>query len=262
MAGSKLLSTVMLTLFTLITGLSSKGQVGIDVAKDFTVKDVNSFSHHLFNYLDNDKIVVIDFFTTNCGPCQTYASHVSQAYEYFGCNEGNVIFLGINWGSNNDEVRVFDSIWGAYYPSASGLQGGGDNVVDSFQVLSYPTVAIITPDHQVAVHYIWPPSFDSIQLHVLETGGIPSQCTTSARPLNPENTLDVNVLPTGDLVINAAGLSGKELLLSVYSITGQLINETTFTGGEIIHANYKKGLFLGVIRQDSKILGRIKFIIP
>jgi len=261
MARSKLFTIAVLSLI-LITGLSSKGQVGIDVAKDFTVKDVNSITHHLFNYLDNDKIVVIDFFTTNCGPCQTYASHVSQAYEYFGCNEGNVIFLGINWGSNNDEVRVFDSIWGAHYPSVSGLQGGGDNVVDSFQVLSYPTVAIITPDHQIAVHYIWPPSFDSIQFHVLASGGIPSQCTISARSLSPENPIEVNVLPSGELAINASGLSGKELLLSVYSITGQLINETTFSGGISIPINYNKGVFLGLIKQDNKILGRFKFIIP
>lgn len=238
-------------------------QVTIDTAIDFSVKDVNSITHHLFNYLDNDKIVVLDFFTTNCGPCQTYASQVSQAYEYFGCNEGNVVFIGINWGSDNDDVRIFDSLWGAHYPSVSGLQGGGNRVVDSFQVQSYPTVAIITPDHLIANHWIWPPAYDSIVQEVILNGGLPAQCTVSTNNI-PEEDSFIRILSTGELLIDPGRFNGGEMVLSIYSVTGMQLYEIQIVENnlKIINLALKKGLYLGVLKSNNKLLGTVKVIIP
>jgi thiol-disulfide isomerase/thioredoxin len=237
-------------------------QVSIDTAVDFSVKDVNSVSHHLFDYLDNDKIIVIDFFTTNCGPCQTYASHVSQAYEYFGCNEGNVIFLGMNWGSNNDEVRIFDSLWGAHYPSVSGLQGGGNGVVDNYQVLSYPTVAIITPDRLIANHLIWPPAYDSIVQEVLASGGIPGQCTVSNSYVTEENPM-LRILSSGELFFDKNMLEGKNTTLTIYSVTGVRIMdvELQHTVSGIIKLPLETGVYIGVFRINNRFK-TIKMIIP
>lgn len=237
-------------------------QVSIDTAVDFSVKDVNSLTHHLFNYLDDDKIVVIDFFTTNCGPCQTYASHVSQAYEYFGCNEGNVIFLGINWGSNNDEVRIFDSLWGAHYPSVSGLQGGGNGVVDNYQVLSYPTIAIITPDHLISNHMIWPPAYDSIVQEVLALGGTPRQCTVSTSIVLEEPPV-LRLLSSGELYIDNSFLNGRTTALAIYSVAGLRIMdiEFTHTSPGIIKLPLETGLYIGVFRVNNR-QETIKIIIP
>ncbi|NTW25246.1 MAG: hypothetical protein HGA37_11130 [Lentimicrobium sp.] len=41
------------------------------------------------------------------------------------------------------------------YPSVNGLQGGGNNVVDAYQVLSYPTVILIAHYRTILNNHIW-----------------------------------------------------------------------------------------------------------
>lgn len=249
-------------LFLSLNFMISTAQVAIDTAVDFSVKDVDSDSHNLFNYLDANKIVVLDFFTTTCGPCQTYASHVSQAYDYFGCNEGNVIFLGINWGSDNEAVRLFDTLWNARYPSISGTQGGGNSVIDDFQVLSYPTVIVITPDHLIPVKYIWPPMYDSIVPKVIAAGGIPQPCNVSVN----YNEIDhpyITTLAEGKLLIDLTSVNGTNNRLSIYSMDGRLQWETA-TGGSAISTvklPVRNGLYIACLRSNNMILATNKIII-
>lgn len=248
--------------FFSLTFMISTAQVAIDTAVDFTVKDVESDSHNLFNYLDGNKIVVIDFFTTTCGPCQTYASHVSQAYEYFGCNEGNVIFLGINWGSDNEAVRLFDTLWNARYPSISGTQGGGNSVIDDFQVLSYPTVIVITPDHLIPVKYIWPPMYDSIVPKVIAAGGIPQPCTVSVS-YNEIIHPYITALAEGKLLIDLSTVKESNNKLSIYSMDGRLQWETVMGGSVVstVGIPVRKGLYIACLQSNNMILATTKIII-
>lgn len=48
-----------------------------DVAPDFTYSDINSVSHHLYNYTDSGYTVILDISATWCGPCwSVHNSHV------------------------------------------------------------------------------------------------------------------------------------------------------------------------------------------
>lgn len=153
--------------------LLTSAQTDLTEAVDFHVKAVSGETIKLFPILDNEaKIVVIDFFSTTCGPCQDYAPDFQAAYEIFGENNGNVFFLGINTNNDNEEVFEFDSIFGLNYPNVSGLQGGGDIVYSNYNIQSYPTVIVITPDHQVVEQFIWPPSTVNIVDAVYAHGGI------------------------------------------------------------------------------------------
>lgn len=244
--------------------LSNKAfsQVPVLTAVDFSVKDVESKSHHLFSYLDANKIVVLDFFTTNCGPCQTYATEVSQAYEYFGCNEGNVVFMGINWGSDNQSVITFDSLWDARYPSVSGIQGGGNEVVEDYQVLSYPTVIVITPDHNIAVNHIWPPLFDSIVQQVSQLGGIPSSCTVSN--LDTEiGQLNIRVMESGELRVSFPKSENAYNTLSIYSIQGRLLWQESLRGLSdcVINPRLNRGLYIVRLVSEDKTEAVSKIIV-
>jgi thiol-disulfide isomerase/thioredoxin len=254
----------ILAISMVLLTLSDKAfsQVPLQTAVDFSVKDVKSESHHLFSYLDNNKIVVLDFFTTNCGPCQTYATEVSQAYEYFGCNDGNVVFMGINWGSNNQAVTTFDSLWDARYPSVSGLQGGGNGVVEDYEVLSYPTVIVITPDHNIAVNYIWPPLFDSIVQEVSLLGGIPANCTVNTLD-SDVNQSNIRVTDYGEISVSSTKSRSTSNIISIYSLQGNLLWQETLpdVSGCIIKPSLKKGLYIARLISDGKVEAVSKVLI-
>ncbi len=71
------------------------------------------------------------FFYATCSACQATAPKVSYAYEYFGCNTGDIIFLGINNGDTDAEVIAFKNNYGTTYPSASGAKECSNSVVNS-----------------------------------------------------------------------------------------------------------------------------------
>ncbi len=242
--------SIFLALFNLSNIAIS--QVPLQTAVDFSAKDVNNGSHHLFSYLADNKIVVLDFFTTNCGPCQTYATEVSQAYEYYGCNEGNVVFIGINWGSDNQAVITFDSLWDARYPSISGMQGGGNGIVEDYQVLSYPTVIVITPDHNIAVNYIWPPSFDSIVQQVSLLGGLPASCTVNT-PDIPVGQLNLRIMESGEISV-VMPVIGVTNTLSIYSVQGKLLWQAIIPAASnyIINPKLKKGFYILTLVTDGE----------
>lgn len=242
-----------------------KAQVAIDSAVDFTVKDLTGQQHHLYQYLDEGKFVVIDFFTTNCGPCQTYASQVSASFDYFGCNTGNTVFIGMNWGSDNHAVHVFDSTWGAYYPSVSGLQGGGNNVVDNYQVQSYPTVILIGPDRNIINNHIWPPETDTINQLVLSAGGVAHACTVgiSEPELSASEVFRVAILPGNQLVFITPD-TGNNQTIEVFTATGQFacaFNLNSVTTYTTINS-FRRGFYIARLSQSGIYSGAVKFWVP
>ena len=154
--------------------IGANSQTLLTEAADFHVKTIDGTSIYLFPILDDSNmIVVIDFFSTTCGPCQDFAPDFQQSYEDFGLNTGNVYHMGINWGNDNQGVREFDSIYGLTFPSVSGTQGGGNNVfLNIYFIQSYPTVIVIKPDHEISNQYVWEPSTENINNAIIEAGGI------------------------------------------------------------------------------------------
>lgn len=172
-------------------------QTSLDTAVGFTVKDVNGITHYLDEYLEQDKIVVIDFFTITCGPCVTYAPLISESYSHFGCNTSNVVFLGINWGADNAGVADFGISNGVHYPEISGTEGNGNHVVADYGILSYPTVILVLPDSYIAEKQIWPPSTQNLDSIIAMYGGIAMECTTPVPHYNEAVSLNriVSVYP-------------------------------------------------------------------
>lgn len=248
--------------FLLLTGVAHS-QVAVDTAVDFTVKDIHGVQHHLFGYLDAGNFVVLDFFTTNCGPCQTYASEVSASFDYFGCNGGNVVYMGINWGSDNNAVHQFDSLWGANYPSVSGLQGGGNNVVDAYQVLSYPSVILIAPDRTILNNHIWPPLRDTINAEVIAAGGMPQACTVGFESTStpPVMLLQANPAGQGNVQLKFNRITEPDMQLQLFASDGRLVYTGSFTGNnnELFLSDLKPGVFIARLMQKGKQVASVKF---
>ena len=87
----------------------------------------NIFNHELFinadYYLENDKVVVVEFMNVNCGACQTYAPYIEDFYENYGPNGSNlatVIALDINTGSTDNQCLDYIEDYNVTYPLING----------------------------------------------------------------------------------------------------------------------------------------------
>tara|TARA_B100000497_G_scaffold120002_1_gene147972 strand:- start:472 stop:1239 length:768 start_codon:yes stop_codon:yes gene_type:complete len=209
----------------------ANSQTTLTVAENFHVKTIFGEPIWLFPLLDDEnKIVVIDFFSTTCGPCQDYAADFQACYENFGENQGNTYFLGINWGNDNQGVREFDSIFGLTFPSVSGSQGGGNLVYQLYDIQSYPTVIIITPDHNIFDPYVWYPDEETITNAVIAAGGI-LVGVDETTPLHS----DVKVFPNPAISRVRVNLNLKndtDLFVTISDIMGREVKKTKLTSYE------------------------------
>lgn len=252
--------------FTIILSVAfmfnSVAQVPLSSAPDFTVKDVNGALHHLYEYLDAGNLVVIDFFTTNCGPCQTYASEISASFEHFGCNYSNVIYLGINWGSDNETVRQFDEMWGAHYPSVSGLQGGGNGVVELYEVQSYPTVILIAPDRSILNNHIWPPDQLTLNSEVSAAGGVSMICTVNSEnlPIKELPVIRASYISPGNVSISIHTPINTNQRLQIFSVDGRMVyNQSTESDATII--SLRPGVYFATLSENGNRRNTLRFVV-
>ena len=60
---------------------------------DMNFSDIYGNTINPSSILNEGKYIYLDFFSTTCGACNSVASEVANAYEYFGSNNENIFFL-------------------------------------------------------------------------------------------------------------------------------------------------------------------------
>jgi len=257
------------TLFLLINlGYYTSAQTPLTEALDFTAKTIHGETIHLFEYLESGKIVVIDFFSTSCGPCAEYAPDIQASHEDFGSNEGNVVFLGICWGDNDEGVAYFDSVHGITFPSVSCFDGGGNQIMGMYQVQSYPTVVLIAPDGTIKNQYIWEPTTENINNDVIAAGGILTGINNSKisaagmqmkifpLPAKDRAALEFKLERPGKYAVKIFDLPGNEVLV---------IPDSYFTAGlhtvEIDITGLSSGLYLAGLLENSRLIVSNRLIV-
>ncbi len=215
-----ILLPLLLTLF--ITG---RTQTLLDTAVNFTVKDVSGNTWELFSLLDDNKIVVVDFFSTACGTCQLYAPDVQAAYEAFGENEGNVFFIGIDKGNTNKNVQYFDSVYGITYPDVSGQNGGGNPVHMAYSIQGTPTLCVILPDRYIPVKQIYPPSTENLIDSIVSVGG--NLITAVAEEKTDTDDFVLSPNPATSFVnLNIKLAKERMVKAEIYNLLGMKVFET------------------------------------
>jgi thiol-disulfide isomerase/thioredoxin len=249
-----------LCLLILTLAKVSPAQTSLDTAVNFNVKDINGVTHQLFDYLDEGKIVLVDFFTVTCGPCATYTPEISNSFRNFGCNSGNVVVIGINWGSDNAQVIDFGQENGAEYPEVSGTEGNGNHVVSDFGILSYPTVILVKPDKSIPEPYIWPPSTAHLDSILLNHGAVENICHTSLESKgSPGNMIFLRPNPTGSL-LNLSWQSNLSVnRIELFTLQGQRVTDfpdfpanNTMTDFTIDVSGFPKGYYLLKLFSDHQ----------
>ena len=146
---------ILFSLFFTLT-FASKAQLNNfdvgDSVPDFNITDLNGVNHSLYQYTDAGKYVLLDIFGYWCGTCRAKARTIDGFYSKYGCNNYDVVVLGIEGEGTNLQLLLFDSLAGISvnsYPSASGLEGNGAIVHSLFGISAYPTLVIIDPNRKI-----------------------------------------------------------------------------------------------------------------
>lgn len=255
---------VIATLFIFITHLSFS-QTQLQVAENFTVKTVDSHLITLFDVLDENKIVVIDFFSISCGSCLYYAPHFQRAYEAFGSNQGNVFFLSMSLNSSNPQVIEFDNYYGITCPSVSGLDGGANSVFDTYLIGVNPTVIIITPDRQIVEQHVDPPSDENIIEKVIASGGV----FVGQEENESIDNQNINIFPNP--IINKLNLefylsAAQKATISIFDFQGKLLKQKQFlcvknkNAIEIDFSNFPSSIYFISIESEKGTILKKKVI--
>ena len=149
-------------------------------APNFQLTDLSGTSHTLSEY--RGKVVVIDFFGYACSACQNDAKNtLVPLYNSYFKNDPNVQFLGVEIANGSvSQDQAFAQETGASWPILS----GGSSVGSAYQVVSTPTVYVISPAGTVASSSVYPTNAATLRSTIdsLESRA-PAACAPSSNSL-------------------------------------------------------------------------------
>ena len=127
-------------------------------APDFTATDLNGQAWHLYDLLDQGKIVVLEISATWCSPCWAYHNghamqKFSEAHGPAGDNKAQVLFI------EGDPKTNVNCLYGAAgcndYTPGNWVDGtpfpiiNDDSLAHLFQVTYFPTLFVICPNRKI-----------------------------------------------------------------------------------------------------------------
>ncbi len=154
---------------------TSFAQTTLTEAIDFHANDIGGAPWSLFQALDQGQYVCLFFYGVDCQFCQDVAPYISDAYQYFGCNQAQLIVLGINHKDTKEEVSKFEEDYDLCCPSISGLEDNGSSICELYDIQAHPTTVLIAPDRRIVETDIWPIPSPSFLIDLLESYGMVHQ---------------------------------------------------------------------------------------
>lgn len=170
---------ILLTLFIAFTLSFASAQT----APDFTFTDIDGNAHTLSTALEDGKIIIIDFFFVNCGPCISWAPNIDQLIADYEAT--NVEVWSIS--DRDSDAAISSSVFNPSHDNhkAGGSAGSGDDVVDlyasNFNFTGFPTFAVVCADGSITWD-IWPLSdgVPEIRNQLTEDCGVAETTSTTS----------------------------------------------------------------------------------
>lgn len=135
----------ILLLFTILN-YSLQAQI----APNLVFEDINGVNHNLYEYLDQGKSVLLDFFIVNCTPCQEGAGYLENLYLNYGPEGTDQLQILSIEVYNNSDLIVQNAIsdWSITNPVIN-----LDEIPSSYLpfVPFYPTYIMVCPDRSMSI---------------------------------------------------------------------------------------------------------------
>jgi TonB family protein len=116
-------------------------------APSFDVKALNGASFS--NASLKGRPVLLDFWTTWCGPCRQAMPALETLYREY--RDKGLVILGVDAGEDRQTVEIFLKTATASYPTILSV---GSDILTSFQVTAYPTYVLIDSNGNIVAHQI------------------------------------------------------------------------------------------------------------
>ncbi|MDB2622311.1 hypothetical protein N9Y06_03300 [Flavobacteriales bacterium] len=130
--------------------VSTHLSVFTQIAPNLTLTDMDGVSHDLYDYLDEGKTVLLDFFITNCIPCQESSIYMNEFWQIHGPEGRNEMqTLSIEVNPNADEiVKETGLIWGIENPIIN-----LNTIPESYLpfIYAYPNYLMICPNRSISL---------------------------------------------------------------------------------------------------------------
>lgn len=96
------ISLFILIVIIVLSSNTISGQEKTNDAIDFTLTDIEGVTVNLFDELANEKTVILNFFSTDCGSCILEVPIVDSVYRQFGSGTGELLAWGL--------VSMYDAV--------------------------------------------------------------------------------------------------------------------------------------------------------
>lgn len=260
----KIIPAALLLFFIFSIGTA---QTTLTTATDFSVKDIDGNTIHLFEILDAGNFACIDFFSSSCGPCAYYSPEFQLSYEDFGENSGNVHHFSICWGDDNTGVSYYQNQHGLTFPAVSGFDGGGNQVYWDYDIQSYPTVILIHPDRTILEQYIWEPTRENINDAIIAAGGT---LVGVEEPMTVKQDLTIfpNPASTGSTNISFNLNEASVINVEIFNLLGEKVHTSGALAANSGSFNYTAnledvpgGVYFVTVKNKREVLSTSRLII-
>lgn len=141
----------MKKLFTLLAAIAFTLEVSTaqTTAMDFNMNDCNGQMHNLYSELNQNKVVILEFFMTNCNPCITAGTSLNKMHEGLQSTyPGQVLYYHFSFNNSTNCTVISDWVTSHSYNSVPFDSGAAQ--VAYYGGFGMPTVVVVAgAEHEI-----------------------------------------------------------------------------------------------------------------